>query len=95
MHSKNGRYRNNIKDTETHLKNMTEQYWNIEGIITNNEGNTKRLLQQRQFKKFYNFKHKLKWTTKKTPRPKKHEQDWKKSYASDLQGTKNANTNPR
>ena len=22
-----------MEDTETHLKNMTEQYWNTEGII--------------------------------------------------------------
>ena len=37
----------NIKDTETHLKNITEreEYQNIEKTIKNNEANTKHLLQ--------------------------------------------------
>lgn len=44
--------KDNIKDTETHLENITEkeEYWNIEEIIKNSKANTKRLLQQRKFK---------------------------------------------
>ena len=44
----------NIKDTEAHLKNITEreECQSIEKTIKNNEENTKRLLQQRKFKKF-------------------------------------------
>ena len=44
----------NIKDTEAHLKNITEreECQSIEKTIKNNVENTKRLLQQRKFKKF-------------------------------------------
>ena len=42
----------NIKDTETRLKNITEreEYQNIEKTIKNNEANTKHLLQQKVHK---------------------------------------------
>ena len=50
----------NIKDTETHLKNITEreEYQSIEKTIKNNEANTKHLLQQRKFKKFNYLEYK-------------------------------------
>ena len=49
----------NIKDTETHLKNITERekYQSIEKPIKNNEANTKHLLQKRKFKKFNYLKY--------------------------------------
>ena len=49
----------NIKDTETHLKNITkrEEYQSIEETMKNNEANSNRLLQQRKFKKL-NLKYK-------------------------------------
>ena len=44
----------NIKVTETHLKNVAERerYWSIEETVKNKEANAKLLLQQRKFKKF-------------------------------------------
>ena len=58
----------NIKDPETHLKNITErtEYQSIEKIIKNNEANTKHLLQQRKFKKFNFLKYKQNSTRKET-----------------------------
>ena len=46
----------NIRDTETHLKNKTEreEYQGIEKTIKNNEANTERLLQQRKFRNKFN-----------------------------------------
>ena len=43
----------NIKVTETHLKNVAERerYWSIEETVKNKEANAKLLLQQRKFKK--------------------------------------------
>ena len=63
----------NIKDTETHLKNITEreEYQSIE--------KGKRLLQQRKFKKFNYLKHKLNSTIEETPQPTKHETGFQKN----------------
>ena len=68
------RTEDNIKDTETQLKNITEreEYQSIEKTIKNNEANTKHLLQQRKFKKFNYLKYKQNSTTKETPQPTKH-----------------------
>ena len=71
----------NIKDTETYLKNITEreEYQSIEKGIKNNGTNTKRLLQQRKFKKFNYLKHKLNSTIEETPQPTKHETGFQKN----------------
>ena len=84
----------NIKDTETHLKNITEreEYQSIEKTIKNNEANTKHLLQQRKFKKFNYLKYKQNSTTKETPQPTKYKTRFQKTYASVSQGTNNTNT---
>ena len=68
-----------FEDTETHLKNITEreEYHSIEKTIKNNEANTKRLLQQRKFKKFNYLKYKPNSTTEETPQPS-IKQDFKK-----------------
>ena len=65
----------NIKDTERHLKNITEkeEYQSIEKTIKNNEANPKHLLQQRKFKKFNYLKDKQNSTIKETPQPTKHQ----------------------
>ena len=54
-----------IKNTEAHLKNITEreEYQSIEETIKNNEANTKRLLQQRKLKKLNYLKYKPNSTT--------------------------------
>ena len=85
----------NIKDTETHLKNLTEreEYQCIEKPIKNNEANTKQLLQQRKSKKFNYLKNKQNSTTKETPQPVKHKTGFQKTYASVVQSTNNTNTN--
>ena len=85
----------NIKDTETHLKNITkrEEYQSIEKTIKNNEANIKRLLQQRKFKKFNYLQYKPNSTTKEAPQPTKHKTRFQKTYASVVQGTNNTNTN--
>ena len=85
----------NIKDTETHLKNITEreEYQSIEKTIKNNEANTKHLLQQRKFKKFNYLKYKQNSATKETPQPTKHKTGFQKTYASVVQSTNNTNTN--
>ena len=85
----------NIKDTETHLKNTTEreEYQGIEKTIKNNEANTKRLLQQRKFKKFNYLKYKQNSTTKETPQPTKHKTGFQKTCANVVQGTNDTNTN--
>ena len=85
----------NIKDTETHLKNITEreEYQSIEKTIKNNEANTKHLLQQRKFKKFNYLKYKQNSTTKETPQPIKHKTGFQNTYASVVQSTNNTNTN--
>ena len=85
----------NIKDTETHLKNITEteDYQNIKKTIKNNEANTKPLLQQRKFKKFNYLKYKQNSTTKETPQPTKHKTGFQKTYGSIVQGTNDTNTN--
>ena len=85
----------NIKDTETHLKNITEreEYQSIEKTIKNNEANTKHLLQQRKFKKFNYLKYKQNSATKETPQPTKHKTRFQKTYASVVQSTNNTNTN--
>ena len=64
----------NIKDTKTHLKNITEreEYQSTEKTTKNNEANTKRLLQQIKFKKFNYLKYKPNSTTEETPQPTKH-----------------------
>ena len=64
----------NIKDTETHFKNIAERekYQSIEKTIKNNEANTKQLLQQRTSKKFNDLKYKQNSTTKETPQPVKY-----------------------
>ena len=50
-----------IKDTETHLKNVTEreELQSIEETMKNNVANAERLLQQRKFKKV-NYLKKIK-----------------------------------
>ena len=85
----------NIKDTETHLKNITEreEYQSIEKTIKNNEANTKHLLQQRKFKKFNYLKYKQNSAKKETPQPTKHKTRFQKTYASVVQSTNNTNTN--
>ena len=85
----------NIKDTETHLKNITEreEYQSIEKTIKNNEANTKHLLQQRKFKKFNYLKYKQNSTTKETLQPIKHKTGFQKTYASVVQSTNKSNTN--
>ena len=85
----------NIKDTETHLKNITEreEYQSIEKTIKNNEANTKQLLQQRKFKKFNYLKYKQNSTTKETLQPIKHKTGFQKTYASVVQSTNKSNTN--
>ena len=84
----------NIKDTETHLKNITEreEYHSIEKTIKNNKANTKHL-QQRKFKKFNYFKFKQNLATKETPQPTKYRTRFQKTYASVVQSTNNTNTN--
>ena len=49
-----------IRDTETHLKDVTErqEYQSIEKTIKNNEANIKHLLKQRKFKKLNYLKYK-------------------------------------
>ena len=85
----------NIKDTETHLKNITEreEYQSIEKTIKNNEANTKHLLQQRKFKRFNYLKYKQNSTTKETLLPIKHKTGFQKTYSSVVQSTNNTNTN--
>ena len=75
------RTEDNIKDTETHLKNVTarEEYQSIGKTIKNNEGNTKHLLQKRKFKKFNYLKYKQNSTTKETPQPTKHKTGFQKT----------------
>ena len=82
----------NIKDTETLLKNITkrEEYQRIEKSI---ENNTKRLLQQREFKMFNCLKYKPNLTTEETPKPTKHKTGFQIKHASAVQGTNNFNTN--
>ena len=82
----------NIKDTETHLKNITEreEYQSIEKTIKNNEANTKQLLQQRKFKKFNYLKYKQNSTTKETPQSTINIKQYFKKH---MQGTNNTNTN--
>ena len=71
----------NIKDTETQLKNITEkeEYQDIEKTIKNNEANIKRLLQQRKFKKFIYLKYKSNSTTEETPQPTNHKTGFQKN----------------
>ena len=85
----------NIKDAETHLKNVTEkeEYQSIEKTIKNNEANTKHLLKQRKLKKFNYLKYKQNSRTKETTQPTKHKAGFQKTYASVVQGANNANTN--
>ena len=85
----------NIKDAETHLKNVTEkeEYQSIEKTIKNNEANTKHLLKQRKLKKFNYLKYKQNSRTKETTQPTKHKAGFQKTYASVAQGANNANTN--
>ena len=85
----------NIKDTETHLRNVTkrEEHQSIEKAIKNNEANTKHFLQQRKFKKFNYLKYKQNSTTKETPQPTKHKTGFQKTYASVVQSANNTNTN--
>ena len=63
----------NIRGTETHLKNITEreEYKSIERTIKNNEANTKLLLQQIKLKRVNYLKYKQNSTTKETPQQKK------------------------
>ena len=84
-----------IEDTETHLKNITEreEFQSNEKSIKNNEANTKRLLQQRKFKKFNYLKYKPNSTTEETPQPTKQKTGFQKTYASVVKGTNNTNTN--
>ena len=72
----------NIKDTETHLKNITqrEEYQSIEKTIKNNGANTKQLLQQRKFKMFNYFKYKQNSAVKETPQSIKHKTGFQKTY---------------
>ena len=85
----------NIKDTETQLKNITgkEEYQDIEKTIKNNEANIKRLLQQRKFKKFIYLKYKSNSTTEETPQPTNHKTGFQKIYVSAVQSSSNTNTN--
>ena len=90
--------KDNIKDTETHWKNITEReeqkkpIKNHQKTIKNNEANTKRLLQE-MFKKFNFLKYKPNSTTKDPLQPTKNKTRFQKSYASVVQGTNNTNTN--
>ena len=85
----------NIKDTETHLKNIPEreEYQSTEKTIKNNETNAKRLLQQRKLKKFNHLKCKPNSTKEETPQPSKHKTGFQNTYPSVVQGTNNTNTN--
>ena len=84
----------NMNDTENRLKNIAEkeEYSNIVDAIKNNETNTKRLLQQRKFKKDNNLKHKPK--SRKDHNKLNIKKRLKKSHTSSAQGTNNANTTP-
>ena len=84
----------NIKDTETHLKNITEkeEYQSIEKNIKNNEANTKNILQLRKFKQFSYLKYKPNSATEETLKPTKHKTGFQETYASLVQGTNNNNT---
>ena len=74
----------NIKDTETLLKNITERE-----EYQSNEGNHKRVLQQRKFKNFNYLKYMPNTITEETPQRTKHKTGFQKTYAS--VGTNNAN----
>ena len=80
----------NIKDTETYLKNIAEreEYHSIEKTIKNNEANTKHLLRQRKFKKFNYLKYQQNSATKETLQLTKHKTGFQKIYASVVQSTK-------
>ena len=77
------------------MKNITKrkEYQRIEKSIENNKANTKRLLQQREFKMFNCLKYKPNLTTEETPKPTKHKTGFQIKYASAVQGTNNFNTN--
>ena len=83
----------NIKNTEAHLKNITdrEEYQSIEETIKNNEANTKRLLQQRKLKKLNYLKYKPNSTIQETPQPAKRKTGFQKTYARVVQDTNNNN----
>ena len=80
----------NIKDTETHLENVTERgkYQSIEKSIKNNEANTKRLLQQRKSKKFNCLKYEPNSTTEETLNPNKRPQSRGKSSSRSTSKTR-------
>ena len=68
--------KDNIKDTETHLKNIIPD---TEKTINNNEANTKRLLQQRKSKKFNYLKCKANSATEETLNQLNIKQNFKKN----------------
>ena len=60
------RTEDNIKDTETQLKNITEreEYQSIEKTIKNSEANTKHLLQNKKVQKVQLFEIQAKFNNK-------------------------------
>ena len=63
-----GKINEDIKNTECTLKSATkkEEFEQIEGAIKTNEESTKRLLQQKKFKKLNILKHKPQTSHKET-----------------------------
>ena len=85
----------NIKEIDTDLKsvNAKEEYFQIEETIKTNEAKIKRLLCQRQFKKFNRLKYKTKTTREVTVQPTKEPTAFKKSYANAVTGASNVKYN--
>ena len=80
----------NIRETETDLKSVTEkeEYFQIEETIKTNETKTKRLLHQCKFKKFNSLKYKEE-ILQRTKEPTA----FKKSYANAVSGANNVKYN--
>lgn len=76
-----------VKNTEFALKSATEkeEFEQIERAIKTNEESTKRLLQQKKFKKYNTLKHKPQQTSSKETDPKENEKGRPvRSYANAL-----------
>ena len=86
----------NIRETETDLKNVTakEEYIQIEKTIKTNEAKKKKgLLHQCNFKKFNSLKYKPQVTREEALQPTKEPTVFKKSYANVVSDANNIKCN--
>ena len=85
----------NIRETETDLKNVTakEEYFHILETIKTNDAKTKRPLHLRKLKKLNSLKYKPETTREETMQPTKEPPAFKKSYPNAVSDANNVKYN--